>query len=90
MIGGKARKTTARRYGVVHTRLRQRLAPLVRAGVARCVYCGEQIVGAWDLGHSDDRSSWIGPTHPHCNRREAGLKAIRLRRRRRTVTSQQW
>ena len=78
-------------YGTPHWRLKDRLRPLVAAGVIRCQYCGGVITDAvWDLGHSDDRSTWIGPTHAVCNRREAGHKTARLRRGRRTVTSQEW
>jgi hypothetical protein len=50
----------------------------VQAGLVTCVYCGEQIVGAFDLAHSDDRRSYIGAACPSCNRREAGLKSVRL------------
>ncbi len=79
-----------RGYGVSHTRLRERLLPVVAAGLAVCPYCGNKIVGQWDLGHSDDRRSWIGPTCATCNRREAGLKTARLRSQPRTITSREW
>jgi hypothetical protein len=79
-----------RGYGVAHWRLKDRLRPFVAAGLIPCAYCGERIVGEWDLGHSDNRRSWIGPTHAVCNRREAGHKTARLRRQRRTITSQEW
>lgn len=82
--------TEQRGYGVPHDRQKDYWRPFVRAGLVVCPYCGEKIVGPFDLGHSDDRRSWIGPTHPECNRREAGLKTARLRRGRRTVTSQEW
>jgi hypothetical protein len=74
----------------VHRRAREQLAPLVRAGLAVCAICGERIVGEFHLGHSDDRSSYIGATHPRCNVREAGLKTARLWRGRSTVTSREW
>lgn len=79
-----------RGYGVTHTRVVEHYRPLVRAGLCDCPYCGEKIVGPFDLGHSDDRRSYIGPTHPRCNRREAGLKTARLWRGQTTVTSQEW
>jgi hypothetical protein len=46
-----------------------------------CVLCFEPIEPGqkWDLAHSDDRRSWLGPAHASCNRREAGLKTARLR-----------
>lgn len=73
-------------------RARQVVEPFVRAGLAVCPYCGELIGPGeeWDLGHSDDRGSLIGPCHAVCNRREAGLKSARLRLGQRTVTSQAW
>jgi hypothetical protein len=77
-------------YGVAHWRLKERLRPFVQAGVVPCAYCGEVITGEWDLGHSDDRTRWIGATHARCNRREAGFKTARLRRGRRTITSREW
>jgi hypothetical protein len=79
-----------RGYGVEYVRARAAAARLVRAGAALCAICGEPIRGAFHLGHSDDRSHLIGPTHPRCNVVEAGLKSARLRRGEQTVTSRQW
>jgi hypothetical protein len=82
--------TAERGYGVPHLRTCDYWRPFVRAGLVTCPYCGEIIRGAFHLGHSDDRASYIGPTHPICNLREAGLKAARLARGQRTVTSRSW
>jgi hypothetical protein len=62
--------TTARGYGTPHQRERQRWAPYVNAGQVRCARCGQPIIPgtAWDLGHSNDRSTWTGPEHARCNR----------------------
>jgi hypothetical protein len=90
MPGRLFRNQEGRGYGVGHRRLRERLAPLVAAGVLRCVFCGELIEGEFHLDHSDDRRGWRGVAHPLCNLREAGLKSARLRAGRRTVTSRQW
>jgi hypothetical protein len=79
-----------RGYGVTYRRGRAVVKPLVAAGLARCVYCGEVIVGAFHLDHSDDRRSVRGPAHPRCNVVEAGLKSARLRHGEGTVTSQRW
>ena len=35
-------------------------------------------MGAFDLGHSDDRTRFIGGGHPRLQPREAGLKSVRL------------
>ena len=67
----RARSRRSRDYGVVHRAIRRKLAPVVAAGLAHCVRCGELISAgsAWDLGHDDfDRSRWTGPEHPKCNR----------------------
>jgi hypothetical protein len=75
----------------VHKRLRAYWAPIVRAGLATCVYCREPIIGKFDLDHADDRGSWRGVSHPVCNRREGGLKSQRLKNGTpRIVTSQEW
>jgi hypothetical protein len=70
--------------------MRERLRPYAEAGLLRCVFCGEQIVGEFHLDHTDDRRGWTGAAHPLCNLREAGRKTARLRRGRRTVTSREW
>jgi hypothetical protein len=68
-------------YDVCHKRMRERLGPLVAAGSTVCVLCGEPIEAGspWDLAHSDDRRSWLGPSHSRCNRGDAGRKTARLR-----------
>lgn len=62
--------TTARGYGTTHQRLRADLEPHVRAGLATCAKCHQPIHPhqPWDLGHTDDRTTWTGPEHAHCNR----------------------
>lgn len=79
-----------RGYGVTHRRTVEGWRPLVRAGLVSCPLCGRLIVGAFHLGHSDDRLSYIGPTHPACNLREAGLKTARLRAGTARVVSREW
>ena len=68
--------TTARGYGTQHQKLRKRVALTVKAGTAVCWRCGLPIHPwqAWDLGHSDDRTRWVGPEHSFCNRSAAGRK----------------
>lgn len=66
-----------RGYDSGHDRERARWAPLVARGTTTCRKCGLQIRAgeAWDLGHTDDRTTWTGPEHARCNRQAAGRKA---------------
>lgn len=70
-----ARKTADRGYGAIHQRLRAWWADHVSAGRA---YCTQPVCvqpdrwidpdSEWDLGHVEDRTDWLGPTHRACNR----------------------
>lgn len=65
-----------RGYGPDHDRLRAQLDPIVQAGQAICMRCTQPIPpGPWDLGHTDDRTTWTGPEHPKCNRAAGGRAA---------------
>jgi hypothetical protein len=63
------RSTAARGYGAFHAKLRRKWQPIVTAGRARCVRCGDPIAAdaAWHLDHADDRQSHLGPAHARCN-----------------------
>lgn len=82
----------ARGYGGGHRRTCDYWRPFVRAGLVTCPVCGELIDKdePWHLGHSDDRQTYIGPTHVLCNLREAGLKTARLRAGQPRVVSREW
>lgn len=70
--------TAARGYGSEHQRARARAARDVAAGRARCARCGELILKGqpWDLGHTDDRTGYLGPEHAGpCNRAAGGRAA---------------
>lgn len=80
--------TTAERgYGYAHTQQRKRVAVLVARGQAVCSRCRRVIVPgtAWDLDHSDDRGSYLGPAHRNCNRRAGQAKGRRRSSVRRAV-----
>jgi len=65
------KKLQNRKYGgAAHKSLRRALDPIVQAGLAECVRCGELIApGAWDLGHDDvNPHLHSGPEHIQCNR----------------------
>jgi hypothetical protein len=90
--------TTQRGYGSDHQRERARLAPLVAAGLARCmqpvcVMPSRCILPTqrWALGHTEDRTAWLGPVHAKCNQvdgaRRGGRAALAQRRSTRARTS---
>lgn len=62
--------TAARGYGPAHQELRKRWAPAVALGEVICARCGIYILPGtpWDLGHSEDRTTYNGPEHAKCNR----------------------
>jgi hypothetical protein len=64
-----------RGYDAAHTRERERWRPHVERGdvdcaAPTCVMPERRIQPGqpWDLGHTDDRSTWRGPEHAACNR----------------------
>jgi hypothetical protein len=76
-----AGSTTDRGYGAAHQKERARLRPIVNAGQA---FCAQPICvmpnrwiqpgSKWALGHTDDRGSYLGPTHHVCNQRDGAIK----------------
>ncbi|RBO82080.1 AAA family ATPase [Nocardia puris] len=80
----KRRRTTVERgYGQQHRKLREALAPTVRAGKAVCWRCQERIhpTEPWDLGHDDhDRRKYRGPEHVTCNRAAGARSSGRHRK----------
>lgn len=72
----QARGTRQQRgYDRAHERERERWRPVVELGQVDChaptcvmptrrIHIGQP----WDLGHTDDRSTWRGPEHVPCNR----------------------
>lgn len=73
--------TTARGYGAAHRRERKRWDHIVRAGNAVCARCREPIAPdePYDLGHTEDRTTWSGPEHRSCNRSAGARNSNRQR-----------
>jgi hypothetical protein len=66
----------------MHKKERERVRPVVEAGNAvcaqpECLHASRVIEPGrpWDLAHSDDRESILGPAHMDCNRLAALKKA---------------
>jgi hypothetical protein len=62
-----------RRYGRAHRLVREKYAPIVRAGKATCARCQQPILPGelWDLDHDDEdplQRRYLGPSHRRCNR----------------------
>lgn len=70
--------STARGYGTAHRRERARWEAAMASGtVPTCAKCNQPVLPSqsWDLGHTDDRTTWTGPEHRHCNRQDGQHKA---------------
>lgn len=69
--------TRQRGYGHRHRTIRKQWEPKVAAGTVNCWRCEKPILpdDKWDLGHSDDRTRYMGPEHIQCNRATAGRRA---------------
>ena len=65
-----------RGYGSAHRTLRAQWAPAVAMGTVRCVRCHEPIApnAPWDLGHTDDRTGYLGLSCSSCNRSAGASK----------------
>jgi hypothetical protein len=78
------RTTTERGYGNEHQRLKDKWRPVVDRGDA---YCAQPICvmrtrwippgTPWALGHTDDRTAYLGPTHARCNQLDGASKGGR-------------
>jgi hypothetical protein len=81
-------ETTARGYGWSHQKTREYWVRAVAAGGVTCARCGEVLESgaAFDLDHDDDdRSRYLGASHPWCNRATHGRRSEPPRR-----TSRVW
>lgn len=65
-----------RGYDTHHRLTRRTVARHVATGQATCAHprCGQPINPhePWDLAHTPDRTSYLGPMHAACNRATAG------------------
>jgi hypothetical protein len=66
--------STARGYGSAHQRHRTTYTDQLAAGVQlRCRTCGDPIT-VFDLGHTEDRTAYLGPQCLPCNRGDGGRR----------------
>lgn len=76
----RARGTTTQRgYGTPHKAERARWATILTQQPTPCARCGTPIHPGepFDLGHTEDRTTWTGPEHTTCNRSEGGKRGAR-------------
>ena len=75
------RSTTERGYGAAHKREKARWARILKAeGALLCATAGKhkdcpQVIrdgDQWDLGHTPDRTAYLGPQCIPCNRGDGG------------------
>ena len=89
--------TTARGYGSKHQRERARWKPAVDAGLA---YCRQPVClqrsrwippgTDWALGHTDDRSAYLGPCHALCNQRDGARRGAQIGNTRQRTRTPRW
>jgi hypothetical protein len=72
----RARGTRQQRgYTPEHDRARKAwAAKITQQGGIPCARCGQPINPGdpWDLDHTDDRTAYLGPSHPACNAAAGG------------------
>jgi len=67
---------TERGYGADHQAQRAAIADDIKAGnLIHCVTCSRVLDLTFHLGHTDQRTAWIGPQCPHCNDSDAGKRS---------------
>ena len=80
----EAQRGTAsqRGYDIRHQAERARWVRYLAQGhTITCAKCGRPITShdTWDLGHTQDRTTWTGPEHAHCNRSAGQANSMRMR-----------
>lgn len=85
--------TVSRGYGEAHKRERKRWEQRLAGGdIVPCARCGKPIRhgDTWDLGHTDDRTSWTGPECVSCNRSAGAKNSNQAQRSALTMTIREW
>ena len=86
--------SSARGYGISHQRERARWKLIVDAGNA---YCAQPVCvmaarwiapgSQWCLGHTADRTAYLGPVHRACNEMDGARRGSRIRTREASSTT---
>lgn len=82
-----------RGYGPEHQRERKRWEQILEAEqVIPCAKCSKPIHhgDTWDLGHTDDRTSWTGPECIPCNRSAGGRNGAKATNAKRNMKIRDW
>ena len=84
------KSTTERGYGTAHQKTRARWARRLRQlGVMQCptlIHHGDR----WDLGHTDDRTGYLGPQCIPCNRGAGGRNGARKTNEKTKTITRTW
>lgn len=83
------KSTAARGYGSAHQTERRRWQKIINktpTGIPCARGCGTRITSedTWDLGHTEDRTTWTGPECIPCNRGAGGRNGAAAAHRNRT------
>lgn len=67
--GSRCQRCTTTRYGRAHRQTRAGYVPVVHLGIVDCARCGKPIepTDRWHLDHTDDGTTYLGPSHVACN-----------------------
>ena len=62
-------------YGPAHQRLRAKWQGIINRKPTYCAQCQTLLIGrAWHLGHTDDRTDYVGPLCVPCNTRDGARR----------------
>jgi hypothetical protein len=80
------RTTRERGYGAAHQHQRARWQRIINQQPIKCATCPTIIprhATNWDLGHTPNRTGWLGPQCQRCNRADGGRRGA-------AKTNQHW
>lgn len=84
------KRRSGQRLGWQHQKLRQQMLPYAYG--TPCHFCGKPMLPGQtlDLDHTDDRTSYRGMSHSHCNRADGARKTNAIKRAKQDPRSRDW